>query len=188
MSTYECIMLWALSRLKVANGVMQISDHMDMDRDDSDEAKTAAIGQARLLISDCFFLPCHPDSARLKLQKICLQVLAVGEQVWVKVVDVKEDPGGKFSHKIGVSIKLVDQRDGTDHDPHGLKYKPRRGDEGGFGARRPVGADVGQVQQGESRARDADFASAFGHVEPRLLHLSTSNNASFVPHCDSSEA
>ena len=42
--------------------------------------------------------------------------------MFVKVVDVKQDERGP---KIGCSIKLVSQRDGTDLDPHNLKYRPR---------------------------------------------------------------
>jgi hypothetical protein len=53
---------------------------MEMDKEDSDEAKVAAMGQ----------------------------VLAMGENVWVKVVDIKEaDPGSDRGPKIGCSIKLV---------------------------------------------------------------------------------
>lgn len=97
---------------------------MEMDREDSDEAKTAAIAQ----------------------------VLGIGESVWVKVVEIKEaDPGSDRGPKVGCSIKLVSQRDGTDLDPHGLKFRPKPTDGGGdFGARRAVGADVGKVQQGEA--------------------------------------
>lgn len=100
---------------------MQVSDHMEMDREDSDEAKIAAIGQ----------------------------VLGVGESVWVKVVEIKEaDPGSDRGPKVGCSIKLVSQRDGTDTDPHGLKYRPKPGDGGEFVQNRTVGSDVGKVQQG----------------------------------------
>ena len=92
-----------------------------MNKEDSDEAKIAALGQ----------------------------VLAVGEAVWVKVTEIKDaDPGSDRGPKIGCSIKLVSQRDGQDLDPHGLKYKPRQGD-GGPPTNRRVGGDVGQVQQGQ---------------------------------------
>lgn len=93
---------------------------MDMDREASDEAKVAAIGQ----------------------------VLSVGESLWVKVVEIREaEPGSDRGPKVGCSIKLVSQRDGVDLDPHGLKHRPKPAD-GDFGQRRAVGADVGQVQEG----------------------------------------
>lgn len=93
---------------------------MDIDRDASDEAKVAAIGE----------------------------VLTVGEPVWVKVIEIKDaDPGSDRGPKISCSIKLVSQRDGQDLDPNGLKFKPRPAD-GGFGAKRAVGADAGQAQRG----------------------------------------
>lgn len=96
---------------------------MDIDKEDSDEAKVAAIGQ----------------------------VLSIGESVWVKVVEIKEaEPGSDRGPKLSCSIKLVSQRDGTDLDPHGLKFRPKPVD-GGFGQRKAVGADVGQVQQGAGK-------------------------------------
>ena len=98
---------------------------MNMDREDSDEAKIAAIGQ----------------------------VLGIGESIWVKVVEIKDaDPGSDRGPKVGCSIKLVSQRDGTDLDPHGLKHRPKPTDGGEFGKSRTVGADVGKVQQGELTA------------------------------------
>lgn len=99
---------------------MQISDHLEVDREASDEEKTATIGS----------------------------VLSVRETVWVKVVEIKEaDPGSDRGPKIGCSIKLVSQKDGRDLDPHSLKYKPRQM-EGGSGSKPLVGADAGQAQQG----------------------------------------
>ena len=93
---------------------------MDMDREDSDEAKVAAMGQ----------------------------VLAMGESCWVKVVEIKEaEPGSDRGPKLSCSIKLVSQRDGTDLDPHGLKFRPKPVDSE-FGQRRTVGSDAGRVQQG----------------------------------------
>eukprot|EP00887_Chlorella_sp_A99_P003531 scaffold7.g3531.t1 len=71
------------------------------------------------------------------------EVLSVDEPVWVKVVEVQFDERGP---KIGCSIKLVDQRDGTDLDPNNLKYRPREG--GGGPARdQPIGASAGAVAQ-----------------------------------------
>ncbi|GAB4812977.1 hypothetical protein N2152v2_000023 [Parachlorella kessleri] len=93
--------------------VSQISDHMDMSREDTDDLKVAAISA----------------------------VLAIGEKVFVKVVDVKQDERGP---KIGCSIKLVSQRDGTDLDPHNLKYRPRQ-EGGGPGGREAIGAHVAET-------------------------------------------
>lgn len=99
----------------------QVSDHMDMDKEDSDEAKVAAIGQ----------------------------VLARGEVIWVKVVEIKDaEPGSDRGPKVSCSLKLVSQRDGTDLDPHGLKFRPKPVD-GEFGQRKAVGADVGAIHQGD---------------------------------------
>ncbi len=41
----------------------------------------------------------------------------------VQIVDVSEEPGQKM--KVACSIKLVDQREGTDLDPTNTKYQPR---------------------------------------------------------------
>lgn len=75
----------------------QISDHLALGRDDTDEERVADIGA----------------------------VLAVGEQVWVKVVEVGQDPERGGPPRIGCSIKLVAQRTGEDLDPTNLKYRPR---------------------------------------------------------------
>lgn len=75
----------------------QISDHLFLGRDDTDEEKAAEIGA----------------------------VLAVGEPVWVKVVEVDENSERGGPPRIGCSIKLVSQRDGTDLDPGNAKYQPR---------------------------------------------------------------
>lgn len=72
----------------------QISDHLFFGKEDTDEDKVREMGE----------------------------VLAVGEAVWVKIVEVGEDERGP---RVSASIKLVSQRDGTDLDPNGLKYKPR---------------------------------------------------------------
>lgn len=127
----------------------QVSDHMDMDKEDSDEAKVAAISQ----------------------------VLAVGESLWVKVVEIKEpDPGSDRGPKLGCSIKLVSQRDGSDLDPHGLKHRPRPSD-GEFGQRRTVGADVGKVQEGTIYHPDALHSSenqSLDHAEVMLSRAAAS--------------
>ncbi len=51
-------------------------------------------------------------------------IVAVGDAVFVKVVEVVDDESGR-GPKIGCSIKLVDQTSGEDMDPNGLRYKPR---------------------------------------------------------------
>jgi predicted RNA-binding protein with RPS1 domain len=79
----------------------QISDHMAFQKEDGDAERVAAISE----------------------------VVAPGEQVWVKVVEVGQDERGP---KVGCSIKLASQRDGADLDPHHTKYRPR-GEGGGGG-------------------------------------------------------
>lgn len=55
-----------------------------------------------------------------------------------QIVDVSEEAGQKM--KVACSIKLVDQREGTDLDPSGTKYQPRgEGPPGGQG-RGPITA------------------------------------------------
>lgn len=50
----------------------------------------------------------------------------------MQIVDVSEEPGQKM--KVGCSIKLADQREGTDLDPTNTKYQPRgEGPAGGPG-------------------------------------------------------
>lgn len=100
---------------------LQISDHLGFDRDDSDDAKVSALSE----------------------------ILKVDEDVYVKIVEVKEsDPDPGRGPKIGCSIKLVSQKDGSDLDPNNLKFKPRQSDGGNFGSRAPVGSNAGQIQQG----------------------------------------
>jgi len=56
----------------------------------------------------------------------------------MQIVDVSEEPGQKM--KVACSIKLVDQREGTDLDPTNTKYQPRgEGPPGGHG-RGPITA------------------------------------------------
>lgn len=55
-----------------------------------------------------------------------MQVYGVGDQVWVKVVDIQENPGNERApYKIGCSIKLVSQADGGDLDPGKQKNQLR---------------------------------------------------------------
>jgi hypothetical protein len=66
------------------------------------------------------------------------------------VVEVSDDGSGR-GPRIGCSIKLVNQADGTDLDPGGSRYRPRGGGAGGGGGGRgggPVGADAGAVVKG----------------------------------------
>ncbi|KAL6779060.1 hypothetical protein ACKKBF_B18930 [Auxenochlorella protothecoides x Auxenochlorella symbiontica] len=87
----------------------QISDHLFFGKEDTDEDKVREMGE----------------------------VLAVGEAVWVKIVEVGEDERGP---RVSASIKLVSQRDGTDLDPNGLKYKPRGAGGGPMQGKAPIGA------------------------------------------------
>lgn len=96
----------------------QLSNHMESSRDDSDEQKVEAMKG----------------------------VVSEGEQVWVKVVEVREDDNTGRT-RIGCSVKLANQRDGTDLDPHGINYQPRP--EGGGGGRAPVGAQAGETAKGK---------------------------------------
>eukprot|EP00898_Chlorokybus_atmophyticus_P003743 jgi/Chlat1/436/Chrsp103S01017 len=62
------------------------------------------------------------------------QVVAEGESIWVKVVSVK-DEGGNV--KVGCSIKFVNQTDGHDLDPTGLKLEEQQS-KPTFGGRKKV--------------------------------------------------
>ncbi len=65
---------------------------------------------------------------------------------WVQVVEVTDD-GGERGPKVACSIKLVDQREGTDLDPHNVKWQPRgEGGPGGHG--RGPAQPAAVVQQG----------------------------------------
>lgn len=55
----------------------------------------------------------------------------------MQIVDVTEEPGAKM--KVACSIKLVDQREGTDLDPTNTRYQPRgEGPSGGPGRGPPT--------------------------------------------------
>ena len=65
----------------------------------------------------------------------------------VQVVEVTDD-GGERGPKVACSIKLVDQREGTDLDPHNTKWQPRgEGGPGGYGSKGPAQV-AAVVQQG----------------------------------------
>ncbi|KAA6427965.1 MAG: S1 RNA-binding domain containing [Trebouxia sp. A1-2] len=117
----------------------QVADGMDIGKEDSDEERVAALSA----------------------------VVAVGEQVYVKVVEIKVDDGSGRGPKIGASIKLVSQKDGIDMDPHGTKFQPRgEGGPSGPGGRRAVGGHAGEaaggkVEWGHLAAGDAALKAAF---------------------------
>lgn len=92
----------------------QISDHLFFSAGESDAERIAAISE----------------------------VVAVGELVKVKIVEVTEDERGP---KVGGSIKLVSQRDGVDLDPSNVKYRPR-GEGGAPGG--PAGVSVSPCWHG----------------------------------------
>lgn len=102
----------------------QISQYLDVPRDASDEEKISIIAG----------------------------VVAEGDDVWVKVVDVETQDGGP--PRVSLSMKSVDQGNGEDLDPNNLSYDaPFRGG-GGSGEHRykPVGADAGETTRaGEIR-------------------------------------
>lgn len=98
----------------------QISQYLDVPRDVDDEEKISIISG----------------------------VVAEGDDVWVKVVDVERQDGGP--PRVSLSMKNVDQGTGEDLDPNNLSYDPpfRGGGGGGYGDRyRPVGADAGETVQ-----------------------------------------
>ena len=93
----------------------QISQYLDVPRDVDDEEKISIISG----------------------------VVAEGDDVWVKVVDVERQDGGP--PRVSLSMKNVDQGTGEDLDPNNLSYDPpfRGRGGGGYGDRyRPVGADA----------------------------------------------
>jgi len=116
----------------------QVSDHLAVSREDSDEEKVAALSS----------------------------VVVAGEAVQVKVVEVVPDERGP---KVGCSIKLVNQRDGTDLDPNFLKYRPRGEGGGDRGGRAPLGAAAGEVKAGavvdwgHLRGGDTKFVQSQGY-------------------------
>ncbi|BDA46039.1 probable nucleolar protein of 40 kDa [Coccomyxa sp. Obi] len=123
-----------------ANGLVhlsQISDHLDIGKDESDEDKVNALSA----------------------------VHSVGDPLWVKIVEVTDD-GGERGPKVACSIKLVDQREGTDLDPHNVKWQPRgEGGPGGHGPRGPAQAAAvvqqgGTVDWGHLKAGDRQYGDA----------------------------
>jgi DNA-directed RNA polymerase subunit E'/Rpb7 len=98
----------------------QISQYLDVPRDVDDEEKIRVISG----------------------------VVAEGDDVWVKVVDVETTDGAP--PRVSLSMKNVDQGNGEDLDPNNLNYEPPfrgGGGGGGGGGYRPVGADAGQTVQ-----------------------------------------
>eukprot|EP00877_Chromochloris_zofingiensis_P006031 jgi/Chrzof1/1681/Cz10g17030.t1 len=98
----------------------QVSNYLDFGPEDTDEDKRRGIGE----------------------------VVAVGDPVYVKVVEVSEDPSGR-GPRIGCSIKLVNQSSGEDLDPQALRYRPR-GEAGGPGGKQrgAIGSDAATVVEG----------------------------------------
>jgi predicted RNA-binding protein with RPS1 domain len=94
----------------------QVSDHMGFTRDDADEEKVAALSG----------------------------VVSIGDEVYVKVVEVTPEAGG---FKLGCSMKLVNQRTGADLDKAGTQYRPRGA---GFGRDEdePIGRKAAVVKSG----------------------------------------
>ncbi|KAL4418798.1 hypothetical protein ABPG77_010207 [Micractinium sp. CCAP 211/92] len=97
------------------------------------------------------------DSDEIKVREIG-EILSVGDPVWVKVVDITFDERGP---KIGCSIKLVSQTDGTDLDPANSKYRPRGEGGGGFQGQQPIGAAAGTTTQ--------DGAVDWGHLKADVV-------------------
>ncbi|WIA16485.1 hypothetical protein OEZ85_013166 [Tetradesmus obliquus] len=92
------------------------------------------------------YLEFSAEDGEAERKKAIGEVVELGQEVWVKVVEVGHDDRGP---KIGCSMKLVDQADGTDLDPQNLRYRPRgEGGQGGPGGRAPVGANAGEVRGG----------------------------------------
>lgn len=100
--------------------MLQVSDHLDIARDDSDEAKVSALEA----------------------------VVAVGEAFWVKVVEVQAPEAPQGRPKIACSIKLVSQQDGRDLDPQGLSYQSASQRGGPAGGTIPLGSTAGAIQKG----------------------------------------
>ncbi|GFR46504.1 hypothetical protein Agub_g8085, partial [Astrephomene gubernaculifera] len=98
----------------------QVSNYLNFTREDSDEQKKAELGG----------------------------VVTVGEQIWVKVVEVAPDEA-RGGFKIGCSIKLVNQTSGEDLDPANTRYRPRGDGAGGRpGGPGAIGASAGEVGRG----------------------------------------
>ncbi len=99
----------------------QVSDYLEFSREDTDEDKVKALEGA----------------------------VGKGDEVWVKVVELKEpNYPGEGPVKVTCSIKLCDQRDGSDLDPGCTRYFPqgeRGGDRDGVGGGpRRVGDGAGE--------------------------------------------
>jgi predicted RNA-binding protein with RPS1 domain len=94
----------------------QISQYLDVPRDTEDEEKEAIISG----------------------------IVAEGDEVYVKVVDVEKVDGAP--PRVSLSMKSVDQGNGEDLDPNNLSYDPPfRGGGRGEQSYRPVGADAGET-------------------------------------------
>ena len=99
----------------------QVSDYLEFSREDTDEDKVKALEG----------------------------VVGKGDEAWVKVVELKEpNYPGEGPVKVTCSIKLCDQRDGSDLDPGCSRYFPqgeRGGDRDGVGGGpRRVGDGAGE--------------------------------------------
>jgi len=119
--------------------ISQISDHLTFSPNEGDNERIAAISE----------------------------VVAPGETVFVKVVELGE-PDERGNPKVGCSIKLVSQRDGTDLDPGQVKYKPRgeRGSGGGGGGgHQPIGAAAAGVAQHARGVVD------WGHLKADVINF-----------------
>ena len=81
----------------------QVSEHLRFTRDDDDDEKVASLSG----------------------------IVSVGEAVWVKVVELEPDAGGRI--KVGCSMKLVSQSNGADLDASGTHYRPRGATRDGAG-------------------------------------------------------
>eukprot|EP00775_Hariotina_reticulata_P012440 gene12440-12577_t len=89
------------------------------------------------------YLEFSSEDSEADRKKALGEVVEVGQDVWVKVVEVGEDARGP---KIGCSMKLVDQADGTDLDPKNMRYRPRgEAGAGGHHSKAPIGASAGEV-------------------------------------------
>ena len=101
----------------------QVSDYLEFSREDTDEDKVKALEG----------------------------VVGKGDEAWVKVVELKEpNYPGEGPVKVTCSIKLCDQRDGSDLDPGCSRYFPqgeRGGDRDGVGGNIPrrVGDGAGEA-------------------------------------------
>ena len=104
--------------------VDQVSEHLRFTKEDSDEEKVASLAG----------------------------VVAVGDSVWVKVVEVEGGDGGRV--KVGCSMRYVNQGTGLDLDPNNTHYRPRGalrdggGDEFGEPGREAAVVRAGVVQWG----------------------------------------